>query len=320
LLITHSLILSLSLFLLLQTTIAKLPVIIDTDIGGDIDDSWALALAAKDPTLDIKLVISATKTPLAKAKIIAKYLTIVHRDDIPIGVGVPQSGDPGPLAGWSADFDLNNYTGGVSQDGVGEAIKIIDASPDPIVFLEIAPVPNVQELLKRRPDLASKLIVVAMSGSIDLCYGGQKKPCSEYNVAEDVPASQVFYAAKYAQQMVTTPIDTGYYAIISGDLYQGLLKANDIFCTTLIECYTYWAAHGGHGAPLEHSTTLWDAVASYLVWGNRAWINFKSYDLIVNDKGETVTSSSGQMVNVSISWNDLDSWKADIVDKLVGPI
>ena len=37
---------------------AKIPVILDTDIGGDIDDTWALAMLLKSPELDLKLVRS----------------------------------------------------------------------------------------------------------------------------------------------------------------------------------------------------------------------------------------------------------------------
>ena len=34
----------------------RVPVILDTDIGGDIDDTWALAMLLKSPELDLKLV------------------------------------------------------------------------------------------------------------------------------------------------------------------------------------------------------------------------------------------------------------------------
>lgn len=35
-----------------------IPVILDTDIGTDIDDLWALAMLLKCPELEIKLVIA----------------------------------------------------------------------------------------------------------------------------------------------------------------------------------------------------------------------------------------------------------------------
>ena len=36
--------------------VAKTPVILDTDIGGDIDDTWALVMLLKSPELDPKLI------------------------------------------------------------------------------------------------------------------------------------------------------------------------------------------------------------------------------------------------------------------------
>ena len=35
----------------------KIPVILNTDIGGDIDDSWALSFLLRSPELDTKLVV-----------------------------------------------------------------------------------------------------------------------------------------------------------------------------------------------------------------------------------------------------------------------
>ncbi len=37
--------------------VGRIPVILDTDIGGDIDDTWALGLLLKSPELDLKLVV-----------------------------------------------------------------------------------------------------------------------------------------------------------------------------------------------------------------------------------------------------------------------
>ena len=36
----------------------KIPVILDTDIGDDIDDTWALALLLRCPELDPRLVVT----------------------------------------------------------------------------------------------------------------------------------------------------------------------------------------------------------------------------------------------------------------------
>ena len=37
-----------------------LPVILDTDIGGDIDDTWALAMLLRSPELDLRVGTTCT--------------------------------------------------------------------------------------------------------------------------------------------------------------------------------------------------------------------------------------------------------------------
>ena len=49
----------------------KIPIILDTDIGGDIDDTWALALLLKSPEFDVKLIVSDTGDTVYRARIIA---------------------------------------------------------------------------------------------------------------------------------------------------------------------------------------------------------------------------------------------------------
>ena len=42
----------------------KTRVLLDTDIGGDIDDTWALALALRCPEIDLRLVLTDTAATL----------------------------------------------------------------------------------------------------------------------------------------------------------------------------------------------------------------------------------------------------------------
>jgi len=50
-----------------------IPVIIDTDIGTDIDDTWALAYLLNSKEIDIKLVLTESHNTPARAKVAAKF-------------------------------------------------------------------------------------------------------------------------------------------------------------------------------------------------------------------------------------------------------
>ena len=58
------------------------PVILDLDIAGDIDDSWALGLALACPDLDVRLVVSCLDDTTHRARVIGKFLEKNFRQDL----------------------------------------------------------------------------------------------------------------------------------------------------------------------------------------------------------------------------------------------
>ena len=49
----------------------KIPVVFDTDICDDIDDTWALVMLLQSPEFDIKLITTAVNNTPEKAKVVA---------------------------------------------------------------------------------------------------------------------------------------------------------------------------------------------------------------------------------------------------------
>lgn len=68
-----------------ESSAPPIPVIYDTDIGGDIDDVWALSFLVHSPELE---PVTLNKGDVRrKAQIAAKLLTAMGRDDVPIAIG-----------------------------------------------------------------------------------------------------------------------------------------------------------------------------------------------------------------------------------------
>src|SRR5262249_17995068 len=66
---------------------AKDKIILDTDIGDDIDDAWALAFVmSHQGFMPLGITIAHGNTP-ARARIPCKMLHLTGRDDIPVFVG-----------------------------------------------------------------------------------------------------------------------------------------------------------------------------------------------------------------------------------------
>ena len=102
------------------------PVILDTDIGIDIDDTWALAFLLVSPELDLKLVVTDSHDTAGKARLAAKFLQCVGRSDVPVGIGIKQDDVIGPLAEWVKDYSLGNYAGTIHEDGIQAMIDVIN--------------------------------------------------------------------------------------------------------------------------------------------------------------------------------------------------
>src|SRR3954453_13279959 len=95
-----------------------IPVIFDTDIGDDIDDTWALGFLLKSPELDLKLAVGDYGKAQYRARLLAKFLQTVNRADVPIGIGMDiEPRGEGPQAEWIKDYKLDSYPGKIEKDG-----------------------------------------------------------------------------------------------------------------------------------------------------------------------------------------------------------
>nr|MBC8468741.1 nucleoside hydrolase [Planctomycetota bacterium] len=96
----------------------KIPVIFDTDICDDIDDTWALAMLLQSTEFDVKLITTAVGNTSSKVKTVAKFLETIGRTDIPIGVGVQQHKGSHRQDAWAKDYKLSTYPGKIYEDGI----------------------------------------------------------------------------------------------------------------------------------------------------------------------------------------------------------
>src|SRR4029453_4036497 len=135
----------------------RIPVILDTDIGDDIDDTWALVLALKAPELDLKLIVTDFGNTEQRARLVARILELAGRTDIPIGIGNKENDEPGPQAEWVSGFDLATYRGRILKDRGQGLIDTAMASKEPMTLIAIGPPPSLAQALAREPRLPRQL-------------------------------------------------------------------------------------------------------------------------------------------------------------------
>ena len=292
----------------------KVPVVLDTDIGDDIDDTWALVMLLKSPQLDVKLVTTTYGKNEYRTKIIAKILTVAKRTDIPIGMGAGGSSGTANQQPWVKDFDLAAYPGKVHKDGVQALIDAVNASTEPIRIISIGPSDTVAAALTKEPGIAPKAIFVGMQGSVRVGYGLNSRPCAEWNVKAVIPAAQKVLSAPW-KHAVITPLDTCGLVNVGGARFKKLVDSDDALVKALIENYRIW----GKNKNPTISSMLFDTVAVYLAYpGPKPLLELEELNIKVTKAGMTVIDPTGAKMDVATKWKDLDGYRDLLVNTLLG--
>ena len=298
-----------------ENKVSKIPVILDTDIGGDIDDAWALALVLKSPELDLKMLVTDTGNPTYRGAITAKYLEAAKRTDIPIGLGVHENDETGPQKAWLSNYQLSDYPGEVYEDGVGAMIDLIMNSPKPITLICIGPVPNIKAALEREPRIVNNAKIVGMFGSLRYGYNGSEAISKETNVRINPDACRQMFN-KFSDVTIT-PLDTCGIVYLTGKKYQKVHNSNDSLIQMLIESYYSWSEYveWTEEEPEIKSSTLFDTVAVYLACSEK-YLEIENLGIRITDKGYTLVDNSKKAIRCATKWNDLPAFEDWLVNRL----
>jgi inosine-uridine nucleoside N-ribohydrolase len=172
-------------------------VIIDTDIGDDIDDAFAIALALRSPELQILGITTTFGDTAERAKLLDRFLAEVGRSDIPVAAGVPSPAKT-PFT-QRAYADNNRFAKASHGDAVEFLLEQIRRYPGEITLIAIGPLMNVGAAIDKDAQTFGKLKrVVAMGGSIergydDLPYFPSHAPDAEWNIVNDVASAQKLF-------------------------------------------------------------------------------------------------------------------------------
>ena len=188
----------------------KEKILLDTDIGSDIDDTVCLAYLLRQKQCEILGITTVSGEPVVRAKLASALLMAAGREDIPVYPGVesplltpqkqPEAHQVRYLAGWPHQKDF----------AAGEAVEFmrrtIRANPHEVTLLGIGPLTNIALLFAvdaEIPRLLKQLVL--MCGTFTYRYKGD--PClSEWNARCDPYASAIVYRAP-VKKIVSVGLD-----------------------------------------------------------------------------------------------------------------
>ena len=294
-------------------------VILDTDIGTDIDDTWALGMLMNCPEVDLKAVVSAHADTEYRASLVAKLLEVWSRTDVAVGVGkVGDALSVLPQSEFLGTYTFEDYTGFATSDGVGLLIDTIMSVEEPVV-LSIGPTTNIAAALEREPRIADRASFIGMHGGIRFGYRGSRTPRPEYNVFIDVESFRKVLAADW--DVTLTPLDTCGLVYLEGSQYESVRKSDNDPAKSIISNYQSWCkSTKDKDLYQRRSTTLYDTVAVLLALSPEIYEKYlitEDVRIDVNPDGLTVENPEGREVHAAMGWRDLNGFQDFLVDRLL---
>lgn len=172
-------------------TSSKLKVILDTDIGNDIDDALAVAYLLNQPRCELMGVTTVSAQPALRCEMVSAICRHVGRDDVPIHAGSgesllikrPQQAPPQALA-LGERPRRRNFAPATALEFMRQTIR---THPGEITLLAIGPMTNLALLFAADPEIPSLLKQVVLMCGRFFQAGG------EWNAINDPHASAIVY-------------------------------------------------------------------------------------------------------------------------------
>jgi purine nucleosidase len=176
--------------------IERKKIIIDTDIGDDIDDAFAIALALKAPELEILGITTVFQNAGMRAKQAKALLTSYKAEKVPVykGLGKPLS-RKGQDQDWEEDIincqyypELEKYEY-EEEEAVEFIIRMLRQYPGEITLVPIGPLTNIASAIKKAPDIIPLIKDIRLMGGVFF------RNFAEWNILCDAVAAKIVFTS-----------------------------------------------------------------------------------------------------------------------------
>ncbi|MEV0838285.1 nucleoside hydrolase [Actinocatenispora sera] len=174
-------------------------VVLDTDIGSDVDDALALAVLLGSPEVDLVGVTTVYGDTALRARLAARLARLAGREVVAV------AGQREPLSGrdvWWAGHEGGSFDDLGDEpisagDGVDFLVDTVRSAPGEIDLVAIGPLTNVAAAVRADPRFAGTLRhLYVMGGRFGHAPDGGPGPrTAEHNFRSDATAAHLVHAA-----------------------------------------------------------------------------------------------------------------------------
>jgi len=263
-------------------------VILDTDIGDDIDDAWALAFVIAHKNFEpLGITVTHGNTPV-RVRMACKMLHLTSRGSIPVFVGrQTEQKEYSYQFTWAEDFAARQPAARKAADFIVETVR---RHPGQVTLIAVGPLQNLADALRKEPQLG-KLVkrVVLMSGCV-YSTAENPAPIAEYNVYSSVADSQLVYGADLPLTIV--PLDSTTHVKLSDAERNRLQKYSSPLTFALEALYRLWLEKPQSRMTLHDQLAVAEAAAPKRFFGKietlPIWVDDKGFTRVDPQKGKPV--------------------------------
>lgn len=295
----------------------RLKVIIDTDIGDDIDDAFALLFAMK-LGFDIVGITTVFGNTEQRARITKKLLKLYGNgyENVPVfaGCATPLASEkkdfPTLLCQYTPDIDAEDYKPDSSDEN--DAIDfIIDSCKKygkELTVIAIGPFTNIARVIEKDPD------ALGLAKEVVIMGGAFYKQYSDWNVICDVEAADVMFRNLHGIKCLGA--DVTHKLVIDASDDRRILEANGNEAVKYVsDIYSKWKAASGKSSGILH-----DPLAIYYAQNNAVCECESAPVAVITDgysRGFTLNVKAYTKAAFNSAYRDFDFERTHILAKTV---
>lgn len=175
-------------------------VILDTDIGTDVDDLLALTFLLNSPEVELLGVTAAYGDTFVRGKLAYRALSLAGRESIPVTLGDTQTLLRNRTIFWPGHEGKNAKIEEIpdtvfsKQNAVDFMLETIRKHPGEVILCGVAPLTNIAQAIISDPETMSKVKYIVMMGGV---FGFDdvtlSLPVVEHNFRSDPEAARVVF-------------------------------------------------------------------------------------------------------------------------------
>ncbi|PTQ56894.1 MAG: Inosine-uridine preferring nucleoside hydrolase [Candidatus Carbobacillus altaicus] len=218
-------------------------IIIDTDVGSDVDDAMALSLAMRSPEIQIVGITTVYGDVTIRSRVAKKLLHLGGCTSVPVYPGIRDpllrnreifwAGHESMLLQDEEELNIED------KHGVDFIIETIMNHPGEITLVTIGPLTNIAAAIIREPKIVQNVKeIILMGGVCRLGSNGADLPVTEHNVRSDPESASLVFRS--GAPIVMVGLDVTLKVKISAEVQKKLKTSGDPLNMALADALGRW--------------------------------------------------------------------------------